>query len=202
MCLHRWHCCSVSTPAVKKSRVWASRVGKAQRSPRTRLMPAPRTSTALPGQYPGPGDDQRSLDVLHLAGRIAANLAHRFVDHLEPMDVRLAEVAAARVERERGVRTDEPAARDEFLDAIGLREPHLAERHQDRPGEVLVELDDLDVLRPASSVLPQVLRRPADSARSRVTRDVERAVRWPDPGRRRKDRSPDDAAGRAPARWS
>ena len=99
---------------------------------------------------------QAQLDARHLAGRLAADLAHRLDDVAEAVDVGLAEVAAAGVDRQPAVGPLEVAVGDEVVELLRLAEAHLGDGHQHRAGEVLVELGDVDVGGLHAGPLPQL----------------------------------------------
>src|SRR4051812_18463175 len=93
--------------------------------------------------------------VTDLTCRFAADLPNRFDDVPEAMDVRLAQVSAAGVDRQPAVGPLDVAIGHEVIELTRFAEAHLGDRHQHRPGEVLVELGNGDVVRTDAGARPQ-----------------------------------------------
>src|SRR5947209_7903996 len=92
------HCCRASWPDVNHARLTASSWGRAQSfgsSPATSGRPE---QDGAPRRVAGARHRQAELHAVDLARRLAPHLSHRLDDVAEAVDVRLAEVAAARVD--------------------------------------------------------------------------------------------------------
>src|SRR5262245_34716444 len=98
-----------------------------------------------------PGYDEAVLGALHLTRRLAAELAHALVHEAQPVDVRLGEVPARGVDRERARRPLERAALHERSALAARAEPEVLDGHQHLAREVLVQLRDVDVRRADTS---------------------------------------------------
>src|SRR5207247_11060343 len=78
------------------------------------------------------------------------------VYQVKAWDRGLDQIPATRVEWQAAVRPLQVAVADEGLDVARLAEPDVGDRHQRRAGEVLVELRDVDFVRPHAGGVPEM----------------------------------------------
>ena len=93
------------------------------------------------------------LYVLHLVDRRTPQLTHTFGDAVHPVDVRLAELAAVRVDRQPAADLDGTAG-DEVLGVALAAETEFLELDQRERREVVVEDGRLDVGRSQPGLWP------------------------------------------------
>ena len=118
------------------------------------------------GRHAGAGGHEHVLDVVDLVARGPAQLAHALGDAVHPVDVRLAEQAAARVDRQLATER-EALDGGEVLGLARAAEPEVLELHEHEGREVVVEEGGRDVLGPQAGLLPELV---ADDAASRAGR--------------------------------
>src|SRR5215217_3988535 len=151
--------CTTSAPDVNQASLNGVRAGRAQSGGST-LIDAP---SDLPEQQRTARcvvrtrDRQAQLGPLDLARRLAADLADGLDDVAETVDVRLTQVAAGGVDRQPTVRPLDVAVGHEGVELLRRAETHLGDRHERRPGEVLVELGDRNIGRGDPAALPDPL---------------------------------------------
>src|SRR6185369_11131910 len=126
---HDAHSCTASAPDVNQGRFASVSSGTPQ-------LAGSAPTSDLPEEHgtarrvAGPRHRHAQLDSRDLARRLASHLAHGLDDVAEAVDVRLAEVPAARVDRQAAVGPLEIAVGHEVVELARLAEPHLAERHE------------------------------------------------------------------------
>src|SRR6266536_2264797 len=143
----------------------------ARATPRPIPCPAPVTMAALPssratdlviaaqheraGRDPGSGRDEHVLHSVDLVDRRAPHLAHALGDAVHPVDVRLAELPAVRVDRKLAAELD-VAVTEELLGLAPLAEAELLELGQDERREVVVDDRGLHIAGPEAGGVPQL----------------------------------------------
>src|SRR5215472_19184318 len=90
------------------------------------------------GRHPGAGGDQHRAVAAHLVDRGAADLADGLGDAVHAVDVRLAQLAAVRVEGQDPTQLDGPAG-DEVPGLAARAETQLLQLQQNIRREVVVE---------------------------------------------------------------
>src|SRR5207248_5915406 len=95
------------------------------------------------------------LDIAYLIHRGTAQLSHSLRDPVHPMDVRLTELPAVRVDRQSAPDLD-VAVLDEVLRLAATAEPELFQLHEDERREVVVDDRGLDVVRRQPGLRPQL----------------------------------------------
>src|SRR5256885_15800816 len=95
--------------------------------------------------HAGSGGDEHVLDPVDLVHRRAPHLAHAFGDAVHAVDVRLAELATVRVDREAAAELDVAVA-EELLGLAPRAESELFELRQYQRREVVVDNRRLDVV--------------------------------------------------------
>ena len=113
---------------------------------------------------------QAQFDVGHLAGRFTPNLADCLNNVAKSMNVRLAQIAAAGVDRKAAVGPLDVAVGYELVDFFRTAESHFGNGDQDRTGEVFVELSDLDVFGADPSLLVRTRDTPTQTGLDRRAR--------------------------------
>ena len=86
----------------------------------------------------------------------AAKLLHRLDHVVEAMDVAFGQEAAMGIERQRAVARDASALHEGAALAF-LAEAQAFELHEDAVGEAVVDLGDVDVLRPHAGAAPEIV---------------------------------------------
>src|SRR5215472_3255550 len=138
------------------------------------LLIAPVGATLLAAQHQptgghaGSGRDQHVLDAGHLVDRGPAHLAHRLADSVHAVDVRLAQLAAVRVDRQPAADLD-VAVRDEVARLPPAAKAQLLQLGQHEWAEMVVEHRGLDVCRSDAGHCPELAR---DDAHLRQAGDV------------------------------
>src|SRR5438270_11122627 len=101
------------------------------------------------------GGDEHVLDAVDLVHRRAPHLAHSFGDAVHAVDVRLAELAPVRVDREAAAELDVAVA-EELLGLAPGAEPELLELWEHERREVVVDHRRLDVVRTEPGRVPEL----------------------------------------------
>src|SRR6266511_651929 len=146
----------------------------ARATPRPIPWPAPVTMAAFPSSRPigdaplvvgakherarrhaGAGGDEHVLDPVDLVHRRAPHLARALGDAVHAVDVRLAELPAVGVDRQRAAELDGPVA-EELLRFAALAEPELLELREHQRREVVVDDGGLDVVGTEPGRVPQL----------------------------------------------
>src|SRR4029077_4219414 len=107
------------------------------------------------GRHPGPGGDQDRAVAAHLIDRDAADLANGLGDEVHAVDVRLAQLAAVRIEGQDPVQLDGPAG-DELPGLAARAETQLLQLQQNIRREVGVQNGGPHFLRADPRLPPQL----------------------------------------------
>ena len=129
-----------------------------RRRERSRLPPGALRGRRHLAMYHRAGRRDCATSARDLVGRGPAQLANRFDLQSEAVHVALGEIPAARVERGAPVGSDEVVEREHLVRGLVGAEPVLDERHHHSPGEVLVRLHHVDVVRANSCLRPHARR--------------------------------------------